>query len=423
MKKLFCVFLSLILCAGTLFAQEAASSPSNDVVQAVKDVVSVLQKYGLPFDAREACDAAVDAVIQVADPQGRLMSDADIAQMTEENKGILHEVGIRVVLTNKIFVISEVKKDSSAENSGLKAGEVLQEIDKGNIAGLLPSEVGELLRGPADQTVLLKIQDTNSSVREIEVKRDPVEAGAIQIAEELPANLCYLKLNGVFERSGKDIVSALRGWAETGRAGVVLDLRGAGGADAQGVADTASLFAESGALLFTFRDAQDQDIGVGAYKSSSSLLLNMPAMILIDEETRGSSELLAAALAGSTRGVMLIGSVSSGDPMVREVQDLPDGSHLYLATRRLVVADGRIYNGSEGVKPDLVVAPMAVPASEYEPEPATEGQKELSSEEKEDQLLRERVRGDETLRRAVDVLLGLKALNIRGVERAENPTN
>ena len=42
---------------------------------------------------REACDAAVDAVIQVADPQGRLMSDADIAQMAEENKGILYEVG------------------------------------------------------------------------------------------------------------------------------------------------------------------------------------------------------------------------------------------------------------------------------------------------------------------------------------------
>ena len=103
--------------------------------------------------------------------------------------------------------------------------------------------------------------------------------------------------------------------------------------------------------------------------------------------------------------------------------DLPDGEHLYLASKRLVVADGTIYNGSEGVKPDLVVAPTAVPATEYEPEPAAEGQKELSSEEKEDKLLRERVRGDETLRRAVDVLLGLKALNIRGVERAENPTH
>ena len=136
MKKFFCVFSTLIICVGPLIAQEPAPASSNDVVQAVKEVVNVLQKYGLPFDARAARDAAVDAVIRAADPQGRLMSEADIAQMTEENKGILYEVGIRLVLTNRAFVIGEVKKESAAEKAGLKAGEIVQEIDKGNIAGL-----------------------------------------------------------------------------------------------------------------------------------------------------------------------------------------------------------------------------------------------------------------------------------------------
>ena len=421
MKQHFFALLSFALGTGMLFAGEPGPVFSNDVVQAVKDVVVVLQKHGLPFDARKACNAAIDAVIQVADPQGRLMSDADIRRMAEEDKGICYEAGIRVSLTNKTFVISEVREGSAAEKADLRVGEILQEIDKGNIEGLRLSEVQELLRGQADQAVSVKVQDTNGVAREIEVKLDPVEAGAVGIAEELPANLCYLKLNGIYGRSGKDIVSLLRGWAETGRAGVVIDLRGAGGADAQSVADTAGLFAESGSLLFAFRDAQDQDLGV--YRSNSSLLLNIPAMVLIDEETRGAAEVLAAALAGSTRGVMLIGSVSSGDPLVREVQELPDGSHLYLATRKLVVADGKSYNGSEGVKPDLVVAPAAAPDNEYEPEPPVDPVRELSSEEKEDRLLRDRVRGDETLRRAVDVLLGLKALNIRGVENAENPTH
>ena len=53
----------------------------------------------------------------------------------------------------------------------------------------------------------------NGAAREVEVKPDPVQAPAIQTAEELPANLCYLRLNGIYARSGKDIVSALRGWA------------------------------------------------------------------------------------------------------------------------------------------------------------------------------------------------------------------
>ena len=120
---------------------------------------------------------------------------------------------------------------------------------------------------------------------------------------------------------------------------------------------------------------------------------------------------------------MLIGLSTSGDPLVREVVDLPNGEHLYLASKRLVVADGTIYDGWEGVKPDLTVEPTAAPAIDYEPEPPEDGKKESSDEEKEDKMLRERVRGDETLRRAVDILLGLKALNIRGVKRVENPTH
>jgi carboxyl-terminal processing protease len=418
MKRLLGIGLTLILFIGPLFAQEPASVSSDDLVQVVNEVVRLFQKYGLPFDARKTRDAAVDAMIRAADPGGRLMSEADVARMKAQNKGMIHEIGIRVAWTNGAFTIREVKKDSDAERAGLKAGNIVQEIDKGNITGLKPTEVDELLRGPADQTVTLKIQDAHSTSRVVEVKRESFEAGPILVAEELPANLGYLKLNGIFERSGKDIVSTMRGWAETGRAGVVLDLRGAAGMDAQSAADTASLFAESGALLFTFRDSRDQTLG--AYKSNSSLPLNMPAMILIDEKTRGASELLAAALAGSTRGAMLIGSVSSGDPLVREVIKLSDGEYLYLASKRLVVADGTVYTGREGVKPNLVVAPAASPAADYEPEPVVDGKKEWSEEEKEDKRLRERVRGDETLRRAVDILLGLKALNVRGVERVEN---
>ena len=118
MKQHFFALLSFALGTGMLFAGEPEPVFSNDVVQAVKDVVIVLQKHGLPFDARKACDAAVDAVIQVADPQGQLMSDADIRRMTEEDKGIRYEAGIRVSLTNKMFVLSEVREGSGADKAG-----------------------------------------------------------------------------------------------------------------------------------------------------------------------------------------------------------------------------------------------------------------------------------------------------------------
>lgn len=274
-------------------------------------------------------------------------------------------------------------------------------------------EIRELLRGPRDASVKFKVRGTNNVSREVELKRTPVELQAVQAADELGMGLCHLKLNGLFAGSGKEIVSVLRGWSASGRAGVVIDLRGAGGGDVASAAEVASLFASPGTLLFSFRNSQDQDLDV--HKAPAGVPLNVPAMVLTDERTEGAAEVLAAALAGSARGVMLIGTSTRADPMVRDAVNLPDGQQLYVVTKRLLVADGKSHNGREGVKPDIVVDSAMAAAEEYVPDtPAAGAKAELTAEEKEAKALRERINGDTTLRRAVDVLLGLKALNIRG---------
>ena len=106
---------------------------------------------------------------------------------------------------------------------------------------------------------------------------------------------------------------------------------------------------------------------------------------------------------------MLLGQPTKGDPLVREALPLGSGEHLYIVTRRLVVADGTAYSGHQGVRPDIAVAARDLPREQYEPEPTDD---EPTEEEQQDRLLRERVKGDAVLTRAVDVLLGLKALNI-----------
>lgn len=416
--KTFLATLASILLAAATFAVDVPGT--NPVVQAVAGVLQVLDKEGLTLDAEAAAKAAVDAIVKSADPKGRVLSPEAAARMRDESKGVFCEVGIRVGVSNGVASVSEVRKGTPAEAAGLEVGDVIEEMDKGDISGLKPQEITELLRGQADKTVVFKLKGTNGVSRGVEVKRGAVEAGAIQQAEEFPADLCYLRLNGLYERSGKEVMSTLRRWAAAGRSGVVIDLRGAGGLDLASAADVAGLFTESGAMLFSLRDAQDQDLNV--YKSSSSLPLDMPAMVLVDEGTTGASEVLAAALAGSVKGAMLIGAATSGDPAVRGMVALPDGSLLYVMARRLVVADGTRYDGREGVKPDLVVEEPAARV-EYVPEPAPTGKQEISEQEKEHKRLRERIRGDEPLRCAVDVLLGLKALDIRATGRPENPAD
>jgi carboxyl-terminal processing protease len=410
--------IGFTLLAAAASAQEPATS--NAVVRSIDEVAQILQRYNLSYDPAAAEKAVMEALVQAADPYGMILSEEEAARIREEEKGIFHVADVGLVATDGAVRVSEVKKGTPAEEAGLVAGETVVEIDNGVVAGLRLSELQELLRGPADEAAQLKVEGTNGAARDVEVKRTPLQAGTIQTAEDLPLGLCYLRLNGLYERSAKDIILTLRGWAQLGRNGVVVDLRGANGMDLDSAAEVASLFAEPNALLFKFQDGQAQDLDI--HKATAGTPLDMPAIALVDEATSGAAEALAAAFAGSTRGVMLIGLATAADPAIREIVDLSDGRKLYIVTRRLVTANGKVCDGREGVKPALVVdGTEAEPDFEPEPAASSTGKTDILEEEKQHRQLRNRVRGDPALRRAVDVLLGLKALNIRGTGRVENP--
>ncbi|MDD3441503.1 MAG: hypothetical protein PHU50_08620, partial [Kiritimatiellae bacterium] len=88
------------------------------------------------------------------------------------------------------------------------------------------------------------------------------------------------------------------------------------------------------------------------------------------------------------------------------------GRHAWLATREIRTADGTVYWGAGGVKPDVLITDAALNETAFEPdEPLLmRSRKTVLDEEKEDKALRDRTRHDTYLRRATDLLLGLQAL-------------
>ncbi len=413
-------YLSLLILFGVAsWAGAEVSTSTDSVATVVQEVTQCLQQEGLSFDLPAAQSAAIQALVKSADPQGRCLTDEEAAELREKQRGVCYDIDIRAVFSNGQFRIVEVREGTPAAAAGFEVGDQIQEIEKGDASSLRLVDLIAMMRGKKDSEVLFKIRGTNDVSREITVKRSKVEEGTVQIAEDFPAGIGYLKLNGLYSGSGAEVVSILRGWADTNHVGVILDLRGANGSDAAGAADVAGLFADTGNLLFSFRDAQDQDIEI--FKAKEGTRLNLPAMVLLDETTSGSAELLAAALTGSAKGIMLIGVTTSADPLVREIKELKSGIKLFIVTRKLVVADGTTYNGQKGVEPALAVKSSALSTNEYEPE-ANPSDKPPSKEEKDKNQLRERIRGDQVLQRAVDILLGLKALNVRGTGQANNLT-
>lgn len=225
----------------------------------------------------------------------------------------------------------------------------------------------------------------------------------LDAVELWPEGMAYLKVGALGPGSGAEVMEHLRCLGD--RTGVVLDLRGTDGTDLESAAVLAGPFRNEGERLFSVNDLSGGE--QQAYTATSAPACRMPLMVLIDRDTRGSAEVMAACCRGSP-GVMLIGTSTRGDALLRELLPLPDGSYLHVATRRVVPA-GRPGFERTGVEPDIGIAAFDPGVFANGDTPAR-ARLHASKTPKDHELLL-RVHHDVALRRAVDILLGLRALD------------
>lgn len=387
-------------------APAAPAAPANPLVADLNTILAILEAKQITVDPAAARRAVYECIARTTDPEARLMSTQEYDHLREEQQGLDYHLGIRLTMSNATPCIHAI----DSERPDLRVGDLIVAVGNRAMTNLTLVQASRLLRGHTNETLQLTLLRPGAGLTTVSVTSALSPVRAIEVAEKLPQNIAYLKLNGLYKDAGRELVSVLRGWAETGRFGFVLDLRGADGDDLASVIPAASLFATGGSLLYALRDLDDQDLNVA--KASEGDPLDTPVMVLVDERTAGAAEVLAAALSDSVRGALLLGTPTGGDAMVREALPLPQGELLYITTRRLVTADGEVYAGSVRVQPDIVVDPRTPDGPDFEHE-AGPDRREVLEVELGDRALRDRIRGDAALKRAIDVLLGLKALNIR----------
>lgn len=413
-------FLSIagIVCglymAGTASVQAETAVERDPLTSRIADVVAELKGHGLYPNVDAAYQSVLTALVQSIDPQGYILSDAAAEQLRKRRAGIVYEPGFSLRATNETLRIEQIHEDSPiADMPSINQGDVLLRIDDNKMDKAGVYQAVRLLRQQEPRPVTLVTREPDGPITTQQVDRIEQQLPDKEPAEALPFHLGYYKINRLQAGTGQAVVADLTQWAENGHYGLLLDLRGADGDDLESVRHVAELFADAGSFLFTYRDRNEQDLMV--VNAESPHPLGMPVMVLVDRETGGAAEVLAAVLSDSVRGIMVFGQETRGDLLLREAIELPDEDRaLYLATRHLVTGDATVYDGLSGVRPDVITALR----DQGSRKPVRSNRTEVLDEEIAQENLYHRVRGDATLRRAVDVLLGLKALDIRPIERS-----
>lgn len=141
--------------------------------------------------------------------------------------------------------------------------------------------------------------------------------------------------------------------------GVVLDLRGNGGGEAEAMADVASTFLGEGIDLGTFTDRWGVSFAIKTRGKSlvghdTLARTNLPLVVLVSERTSSAAEIFASAIETAKRG-SVVGSETCGCVLaIRSQHALPDGGALDISELDYRTSRG-VRLQDNGTKPDEIV--------------------------------------------------------------------
>ena len=405
LKRSICALGLMLAWVGGALATERAAAVA-DLQKNMAEISALLEKGQIIFQPDLLASNALQALIQAIDPGALLTTPAAAQRYQEETQGRGYDLGWQLTLQEQGCHISAVEPQGPAQTAGITPGSWLLTIAGNDIAGWTLPQIKRALRSGQQATLPLTIRAaaSNAVAQEIQVQRVLTQIPALANVELWPQGIGYLQVNGLYAGAGEQIATQLKSWAATNCLGIILDLRDAQGNHLEAVAEIAGVFTHRQPLTFSLQDGRGQTIRI--YEMRPNKFLDLPVMVLINRETRAASETLAAVLQ-QCRGVMLIGEATSGDACLRQALPLSDGRVVYMAVQRVSMVPDNY-----GVRPDIQVAADSQAAPDASAEDEHELFARLSEQEQHNRALSARIGSDEILRRATDILLGLKALDM-----------
>jgi hypothetical protein len=246
-------------------------------------------------------------------------------------------------LISCLFLAATVCRAASGDSSP-KFDEIYQVLGA-NLAGVTPGELNhDAVQGLLDQlsprVTLVSASAAGQS--------DASNFAALAQARVFDQSFAYIRVASVNSKLLDSFRDAYRGMNQTNGGkikGIVLDLRFAGGADYEAAAKTADCFVNSDQPLLDWQQGSAR-----ASKKSDAILT--PVAILINSQTTGAAEALAAALREAGVGLIL-GSTTAGQAVVFKEFPLSNGDKLRVAVAGVIVGEGKAL--TNGVTPDIAV--------------------------------------------------------------------
>ena len=318
------------------------------------------------IDPNKTIREGIDNMLYTLDPYTEYYPEEDQSELEQMIKGSFGGIGSYIAYNTKLkrSMISEPFEGTPAAKAGLKAGDILMEIDGKDLAGKNNAEVSQMLRGQAGTSFKLKIERPNvkggRTPMEFTIVRESIQNPAIPYTAVLDNNIGYIGLSTFSGNPSKEFKKAFLDLKKQGATSLVIDLRSNGGGLLDEAVEIANYFLPRGKVIVTTKGKIKQ--ASNTYKTLREPLdLDIPIAVLVNSGTASASEILSGSLQDLDRAV-IVGNRTFGKGLVQVPRSLPYGGTMKVTTSKYYIPSGRCVqaidykhrneDGSVGTIPD-----------------------------------------------------------------------
>jgi carboxyl-terminal processing protease len=281
----------------------------------------------------------IDAMLKSLDPYTVYIPESQIEDYRYMTTGQYGGIGSLIQKQGEYIVISEPYEGFPAQKNGLKAGDILLEVDGNSVKGKETRDMSKILKGGAGTD--LKIKYKRGDVEnEITIKREEVKIAEVPYFGMLDDEVGYVKLTSFTNTASKNIGSALRKLRDSlGMKKVVLDLRDNGGGLLHEAVNIVNFWTPKGQIVVETK-GRIETMNRSYKTQNGAFDEDMPVVVLINDHSASASEIVSGSIQDLDRGVV-IGERSYGKGLVQQTKDINFGSKVKVTIAKYYTPSGR----------------------------------------------------------------------------------
>jgi len=317
-------------------------------------------------EPEELVTTSINAMLSSLDPYTTYIPESDMDDFKFQTTGEYGGIGSLITRSGDHVIISNPYDGFPAAKAGIRAGDLILEVDGVPTQKLALESVSEKLKGkPGTELILVVERYGEEKPLEFILVREKISIRNVPYFGMIDSQTGYIRISNFTTGASKEVESALKSLKrDHDMNSLVLDLRSNPGGLLIEAVRICNLFVDKGEMIVSTRGKVKQ--WDSEYITQREPLdKEIPLVVLINRGSASASEIVAGALQDLDRGV-IVGQRTFGKGLVQTSRPLKYNAQLKVTTAKYYIPSGRCIqaldythrneDGSVGLIPDSLIS-------------------------------------------------------------------